>query len=200
MDWLTTFPHLNDDALRALKKAIDGGFRDFTRAYGETIETMFEPVRWFLIYSERFMTNTPWPLILLLVAVLVWIASRSWKITLGSIVTVSPEEAIAVGKPTLRRWLYNSARCGRCDGPVRSWQIQSRTCYACARCQPLDGAAAAPVDAAAPALFNSHCASESLEERLAQPQKLRVAELRAHKRAQFTAEGRGAWKMAWAFP
>ena len=25
-------------------------------------------------------------------------------------------------------------------------------------------------------------------------------ELRAHKRAQFTAEGRGAWKMAWAFP
>lgn len=88
MDWLTTFPHLNDDALRALKKAIDGGFRDFTRAYGETIETMFEPVRWFLIYSERFMTNTPWPLILLLVAVLVWIASRSWKITLGSIATL----------------------------------------------------------------------------------------------------------------
>ena len=88
MDWLTTFPHLNDEALRALKKAIDGGFRDFTRAYGEAIETMFEPVRWFLIYSERFMTNTPWPLILLLVAVLVWIASRSWKITLGSIVTL----------------------------------------------------------------------------------------------------------------
>jgi len=25
-------------------------------------------------------------------------------------------------------------------------------------------------------------------------------ELRAHKRAQFTAEGRGAWKVAWAFP
>ena len=112
----------------------------------------------------------------------IWAASvrlMGMGFTLGSIVTVSPEEAIAVGKPTLRRWLYNRATCGRCDGPVRSWQIQSRTCYACARCQPLDGAAAAPVDAAAPALFNSHCASESLEERLAQPQKLRVAELRA---------------------
>jgi len=112
----------------------------------------------------------------------IWAASvrlMGMGFTLGSIVTVSPEEAIAVGKPTLRRWLYNSARCGRCDGPVRSWQIQSRTCYACARCQPLDGAAAVPVDAAAPALFNSHCASESLEERIAQPQKLRVAELRA---------------------
>lgn len=88
MDWLSTFPHLNDDALRALKKGIDEGFRGFTRDYGEVIETMFEPVRWFLIYSERFMTNTPWPLILLLVAVLVWIASRSWKITLGSVVTL----------------------------------------------------------------------------------------------------------------
>jgi glycine betaine/proline transport system permease protein len=39
MDWLTTFPHMNDEALRALKKAIDGGFRDFTREYGELIET-----------------------------------------------------------------------------------------------------------------------------------------------------------------
>ena len=107
----------------------------------------------------------------------------SLKLSLGlshDVIYDAPEGiTIAVGKPTLRRWLYNSARCGRCDGPVRSWQIQSRTCYACARCQPLDGAAVVPVDAAAPALFNSHCASESLEERLAQPQKLRVAELRA---------------------
>ncbi len=67
---------------------------------------------------------------------------------------------------------------------VRSWQIQARTCYACARCQPLAGAAldqgvSEPADASAPALFNSHCAGESLEERLLQPQKLRVAELRA---------------------
>ena len=88
MDWLTTFPHLDDDLLRALKKSIDSGFRDFTRAYGDTIEWFFEPVKWFLIYVERFMTGMPWPLILLLIGGLVWFGSRSWKITIGSVVTL----------------------------------------------------------------------------------------------------------------
>ena len=27
MDWLTQFPHMDDESLRALKKAIDEGFR-----------------------------------------------------------------------------------------------------------------------------------------------------------------------------
>lgn len=82
--------------------------------------------------------------------------------TLGSILTVFPEEAAAVGRPQLRRWIYNSAACGRCGGPVTSWAVQSRTCYACNRCQPLDVGldVAMPADAAAPALFNSHCAGE----------------------------------------
>lgn len=100
---------------------------------------------------------------------------------LGSIVTVAPEEAAAVGQPGLRRWLYNRHACGRCGGRVTSWQIQSRTCYACAHCQPLEpgSGASEPRAAAPPALFNSHCATESLAERLATPQKLRLAELRA---------------------
>jgi formamidopyrimidine-DNA glycosylase len=100
--------------------------------------------------------------------------------TLGSIITVEPHEAAAAGNPKLRRWIYNSNRCGRCHGPVRSWQINARTCYACAACQPLapTSGVAPPADAAAPILFNSHCASEPLADRLATPQKLRVAELR----------------------
>ena len=106
--------------------------------------------------------------------------------TSGSIVTVDKEEALAVGKPKLRRWLYNSATCGKCGGPVTSWQIQARTCYACAACQPLPshaaGAAATPAsndrDGATPKLFLSHCAAEPLSERLRTPAKLRVAELR----------------------
>ena len=44
MDWLTRFPHMNDDSLRELKKAIDEGFRAFTRAYGDGIEAFFEPL------------------------------------------------------------------------------------------------------------------------------------------------------------
>ena len=114
----------------------------------------------------------------------IWAASvrlMGRAFALGSIVTVEPQEAAAVGKPKLRRWIYNSPKCGRCDGPVRSWQINARTCYACQRCQPLDptSGVSPPADAAAPVLFNSHCVSESLSERLASPQKLRVAELRA---------------------
>jgi len=112
----------------------------------------------------------------------------------GSILTVDKAEAVALGKPTLRRWIYNSARCGRCDGKVSSWDVAGRTCYACAACQPLDPGRAEPAEAAAPPkLFNSHCAGESLEMRLAQPSKLKVAELReALKAADLEATGKKA--------
>jgi glycine betaine/proline transport system permease protein len=88
MDWLSTFPHLNDDLLRTIKKAIDGGFRDFTRAWGDPIESFFSPLQYFLIHSERFLTHTPWPIILLLIAAIAWLASRDWKVVLGSVVTL----------------------------------------------------------------------------------------------------------------
>lgn len=88
MEWLTRFPHLNDDSLRALKKGIDEGFRAFTRAYGDAIESIFHPLQIFLIYAERFMTNTPWPIILLLIALLAWFGSRSWKIVASTVITL----------------------------------------------------------------------------------------------------------------
>lgn len=88
MDWLTGFPQMNEDTLRALKKVIDENFRAFTRAYGDSIETLFTPLKWFLIESERFMTQTPWPVIVLLVAIIAWLASRSWRIVAGAVVTL----------------------------------------------------------------------------------------------------------------
>ncbi|MEI2297567.1 ABC transporter permease [Ensifer sp. MJa1] len=88
MDWLTQFPHMDDDSLRALKKAIDEGFRGFTRAYGDTIEAFFEPLQFFLIQSERFMTKTPWPIILVIIALVAWFASRNWKIVGGCVATL----------------------------------------------------------------------------------------------------------------
>ena len=88
MDWLYSFPHMNDGALRDLKKAIDEGFRAFTRAYGGAIESFFEPLQWFLIYSERFMTKTPWPIIMVLIAAIAWFASRNWRIVAGAMVTL----------------------------------------------------------------------------------------------------------------
>lgn len=88
MDWLFTFPHLNDEFLRTIKKSIDEGFRAFTRSYGDGIEYFFSPLQSFLIHSERFMTTTPWPIILILIGALAWFASRNWKIVLGTIATL----------------------------------------------------------------------------------------------------------------
>ncbi|MFN7027039.1 MAG: ABC transporter permease [Pseudorhizobium sp.] len=88
MEWLTSFPHMDDTMLRGLKKAIDDGFRAFTRAYGDGIETFFEPLQFFLIQSERLLTRTPWPIILVVIAALAWFASRNWKIVAGSVLTL----------------------------------------------------------------------------------------------------------------
>ncbi|MDA4844690.1 ABC transporter permease [Hoeflea poritis] len=88
MEWLYEFPSMNGASLRALKKAIDEGFRSFTRAYGEYFELFFEPLKHFLIYSEDFMTDTPWPIILIIIAAIAWLASRDIRIVIGSIVTL----------------------------------------------------------------------------------------------------------------
>ncbi|TAM99910.1 MAG: ABC transporter permease subunit, partial [Rhizobiaceae bacterium] len=88
MEWLKTFPQMDDASLRALKKTIDGSFLAFTRAFGDPIDAFFSPLRSFLVHSEHFMTHTPWPIILLLIAAIAWIASRSWKIVAGCIITL----------------------------------------------------------------------------------------------------------------
>ena len=88
MDWFYNFPHMNDDSLRLLKQAIDENFRAFTRGYGEAIENAFKPLQTFLITAERFMTQTPWPIITLLILAIAWFASRSIKVVLGCLVTL----------------------------------------------------------------------------------------------------------------
>ena len=88
MSWYNEFPHMPIDSLRALKKGIDAGFKGFTREYGEMIETIFEPVKQFMILAEDFMLETPWPIILVLIASLVWLGSRSWKIVIGTVITM----------------------------------------------------------------------------------------------------------------
>ena len=81
MEWLNKFPTMDTAALRDLRKGIDESFRAFTRAWGDTFEWFFEPLRLFLIWSENLMLKTPWPIVLLVIGLIAWFASRSWKIT-----------------------------------------------------------------------------------------------------------------------
>lgn len=102
MDWLSKFPAISDDTLRVLKKSIDDGFREFTRAYGDTIEGFFSPLQSLLIWSERLMTRTPWFIILIAVMVIVWFASRNWKIVVGSGVTLGLIGAFGMWDDTMK--------------------------------------------------------------------------------------------------
>jgi glycine betaine/proline transport system permease protein len=88
MDWLFKFPSMNDDTLRALKKSVDEGFRAFTRGYGSSIETLFSPLQSFLIWAERLLTGAPWPLVIAVIGVIAWFATRSWRIVVGCVLTL----------------------------------------------------------------------------------------------------------------
>ena len=87
-DWLTEFPAMERTMLRDIKKAIDSGFRAWTREHGDTIEAIFEPIKALLIWTEQLMLNTPWPIILLAITGIAWLGSRSVKITIGTFVTL----------------------------------------------------------------------------------------------------------------
>ena len=52
------------------------------------MEQIFEPLKQFLIFSENLLTQSPWPLVILAIAGLAWLASRSTKIAVGTIITL----------------------------------------------------------------------------------------------------------------
>ena len=87
LDFFVEFPDMSRRDLRDFKVAVDGAFRDFSRANGEAIENFFDPLLWFLIWLEKLLLATPWPIILLLVAGLAYLGSRSWKLAVGSIIS-----------------------------------------------------------------------------------------------------------------
>ena len=88
MEWIETFPAMGSDTLRELKKAIDGGFRSFTREYGEFWERVFDPLRNFLVGAEDLLLATPWPIVILVVLGVAWLATRNWRIVAGTAVTL----------------------------------------------------------------------------------------------------------------
>ena len=86
MDFFEAFPAMDRQGLRDLKKGIDSSFREFSRSYGEGIEDFFEPLLHFLVWLEKLLINAPWPIVIIAIAGLAWIGSRSWKLVAGTVI------------------------------------------------------------------------------------------------------------------
>ena len=101
MDW-QRFPSADPETLNALQRAIDLGFRDFTRSWGGPLEQWFEPLRVFLLFTERLLTQSPWPLVLAGLVGLAWAASRAWRIAAGTLATLVLIGALGLWDDTMK--------------------------------------------------------------------------------------------------
>ena len=86
MEFFDHFPVMEQQSLRDFKKGIDLAFRTFSREYGDALESFFQPLLMFLVWLEKLLINSPWPLVIIAIAGLAWLGSRSWKLVLGTIV------------------------------------------------------------------------------------------------------------------
>ena len=102
MSVLLEFPAIDEDKLRALRLFIDSEFRAFTRTHGEAMEALFNPLRDFLLASERLLTTSPWPLVVGSIGLLAWLASRSWKIALASMLALMGVGALGMWDDTMK--------------------------------------------------------------------------------------------------
>lgn len=101
MDWVE-FPALGRNELRVLKKTVDGWFKEFTGAYGETLENLFEPMKVFLIWLEKLLISSPWPIVLLVLVASIFLISRSYKITIGTLIALVLIGYLGMWEDTMR--------------------------------------------------------------------------------------------------
>ena len=87
MELFDDFPSMGRTDLRDLKKGIDLAFREFSRENGEAIEGFFDPLMYFMVWFEKLLMSAPWPIMILIFAVLAWLGARSIGIVIGTIVS-----------------------------------------------------------------------------------------------------------------
>lgn len=81
----TSFPQMDRLDLMWLRKTLDGAYKEFSRNYGDIIESLFHPLLSFLIWFEKLLIATPWWLMLIVCTGLIYAASRSWKLALSGL-------------------------------------------------------------------------------------------------------------------
>ena len=57
IEFFTTFPEMSKAGLRLFKKTVDGAYRNFSREYGDTIESIFDPILYFLVWFNLLKTT-----------------------------------------------------------------------------------------------------------------------------------------------
>ncbi|MCX8997507.1 proline/glycine betaine ABC transporter permease [Rhizobiaceae bacterium BDR2-2] len=77
-------PALSGQTLRAMRRTIDGGFRDMVRSMSPYIDAATAPLQRFLNALEGVFVDSPWIVVFLLLLIVIHVAGRSWKITLGT--------------------------------------------------------------------------------------------------------------------
>ena len=98
----TEFPAMQRGDLIHIRKELDSAYREFSRNYGDIIESIFDPLLSFLIWFEKLLLDTPWWLVILAITMLVYAASRSWKMSAVVIVAMSVIGYFGMWEDTMR--------------------------------------------------------------------------------------------------
>lgn len=101
MDW-TEFPSLSREQLLAIKKTVDGNFKAFTTEHGDFIKGLFEPLQDFLVFLEHLMIEAPWPIVLVVSAIAVFLLSRKISVAIGTVVALVLIGIFALWEDTMR--------------------------------------------------------------------------------------------------
>jgi len=82
--FLTKFPEMPKETYREMKKGVDASYKSFAREYGDAIDAFFEPLLQLLVFFEKLLISTPWPIVLGVILALTYWGSRSVKITIST--------------------------------------------------------------------------------------------------------------------
>ena len=128
LEFFEEFPEMSRGNLRDFKKVIDSAFRSFSRNNGEAIESFFDPILWFLIWFEKLLLNTPWLIIILVVAVLCYLGTRKWKLSIGAILTFTLIGYLGMWEDTMSTMALISVATLLCISigiPIGVWMARS---------------------------------------------------------------------------
>ncbi len=75
--------------IRDLQKAVDTGYKNFTRSWGDLIESFFNPFLDFLIWTENLLVSAPWWLTLVIITAIVYLMTRQRLHTVAVLLVLS---------------------------------------------------------------------------------------------------------------